>query len=49
MQKSEKVKVIDDIILMACDGKTVKEIAETLNVNEKAVEAVVSRLDITRF
>ena len=49
MQHSEKVKLIDDIIFMTCDGKTAKEIAEVLHVNEKAVEAVVSRLDIKRF
>ena len=49
MTKSEQKQIIDTIIFMTCEGKTAKEIAESLNVNEKAVEAVVGKLDIVRF
>ena len=49
MTNSDKKQIIDTIIFMTCEGKTAKEIAESLRVNEKAVEAVVARLDITRF
>ena len=49
MSNSEARRIIDAIIFMVCEEKTAKEIAEALRVNEKAVKAVVSKLDIIRF
>ena len=49
MTNSERRQLIDAVIALIADGYTAKEIAEALRVNEKAVEAVVSKLDIIRF
>ena len=49
MPKEEKERIIDAIIFLTCEGVSVKEIAKTLRVNEKAVDIVVSKLEIVRF
>ena len=49
MTNSEHVDVIDKICFMLLEGKTAKEIAESLRLNEKLVKAVVNRMEITRF
>ena len=49
MQNSEHVYAIDKIRFMLLEGKTAKEIAETLSLNEKLVKAVANRMEITRF
>ena len=44
-----KEKIIDSIIYLMCEGHTANEIAETLCVNKKAVEIIMSKLEIVRF
>lgn len=49
MTRQEKERIVDDVIYMMCDGKSAKEIADALNINETAVKALESKLNITRF
>ena len=42
-------EIIDAIIYLMCEGHTATQIAETLRVNQKAVEMVMSKLEIVRF
>lgn len=44
-----KEEIIDSIIYLMCEGHTATEIAKTLRVNKKAVEIVMSKLEIVRF
>lgn len=49
MTNTEHVYAIDKIRFMLLKGKTAKELAETLRLNEKLVKAIANRMEITRF
>lgn len=49
MSNSEARQLIDAVIALIADGRTAKEIAETLNIKEAAVSVIESKLDIIRF
>lgn len=42
-------EIIDTIIYLMCEGNTATQIAEALQINQKAVEIVMSKLEIVRF
>ena len=49
MPKEEQVRLIDAAIAMRSAGYTLREIAETLHIEEVVVKAIDSKLEIVNF